>query len=139
MTAIIGTLCRECRCRPCQRNNSGHLRTSCRACARRRQRSRRLLRGQPRKAYGSRYARKRKRWIVGRVCAFCGGEDELTVDHVVPLARGGSLMDKGNWRALCLPCHKALNRRTDIARVWLGRLAVRSGKQASRLFVIRPK
>ncbi|MCY1533414.1 HNH endonuclease [compost metagenome] len=31
--------------------------------------------------------------------------DELEVDHITPLARGGS-DDMSNLRAICVPCHK---------------------------------
>ena len=28
-------------------------------------------------------------------------EHDLTIDHIVPLTRGGSLLDQTNWRVLC--------------------------------------
>lgn len=41
---------------------------------------------------------------VGAVCACCGTHDNLTVDHVVPQARGGT-HDLDNLRALCRRCN----------------------------------
>lgn len=37
------------------------------------------------------------------VCADCGSTRDLTSDHVLPLARGGS--NAGRQRTLCRPCN----------------------------------
>ncbi len=39
------------------------------------------------------------------VCADCGSTRDLTADHVVPLARGGS--NAGPQRVLCRPCNSS--------------------------------
>ena len=50
----------------------------------------------------------------GHRCALCGTDDEaLTVDHIIPIARGG-----GNWqwniRPLCSPCNGEKGDRLDL-------------------------
>jgi 5-methylcytosine-specific restriction protein A len=45
----------------------------------------------------------------GRRCYLCGGE-AVQVDHVVPLAEGGS-NDLDNGAAVCVPCHAAKSAR----------------------------
>lgn len=40
----------------------------------------------------------------GNKCLACGSSDRLTIDHIVPLAQGGSnFID--NIQPLCLPCN----------------------------------
>lgn len=34
-------------------------------------------------------------------CAVCGSEDKLTVDHVVPISKGGAPFDEDNLVTLC--------------------------------------
>jgi hypothetical protein len=41
-------------------------------------------------------------------CAFCGERVPLTIDHILPRAMGGN-SNRRNLRALCVPCHEALN------------------------------
>lgn len=38
------------------------------------------------------------------VCPECGSADDLTIDHIVPIARGGS-NDLENLAVLCRPCN----------------------------------
>lgn len=42
--------------------------------------------------------------LYGNRCAFCGVDGHMTVDHIIPISRGG-----GNWpwniRPLCEPCN----------------------------------
>ncbi|WP_374223780.1 HNH endonuclease [Streptomyces sp. ISL-11] len=38
-------------------------------------------------------------------CQFCGSRQELEVDHIVPVARGGTWAPS-NLRTLCRPCHR---------------------------------
>lgn len=38
-------------------------------------------------------------------CAKCGARNELEVDHIVPLAEGGSEFDADNLQVLCHKCH----------------------------------
>lgn len=42
----------------------------------------------------------------GHQCVICGSAGPLEVDHIVPVALGGS-NDDSNKRTLCKPCHKA--------------------------------
>ncbi|MEP0826251.1 MAG: HNH endonuclease, partial [Nitrososphaera sp.] len=36
---------------------------------------------------------------------------ELTVDHVIPISRGGAVMDEDNMQLLCFSCHRRKTRR----------------------------
>lgn len=38
------------------------------------------------------------------LCLACGTDEDLSLDHVVPLARGGR-NDIGNMQVLCMPCN----------------------------------
>jgi 5-methylcytosine-specific restriction endonuclease McrA len=42
--------------------------------------------------------------FFGNRCAYCGSEERLTIDHVIPLARGGSHWPS-NLRPACLSCN----------------------------------
>ena len=37
----------------------------------------------------------------GKVCAVCGTGIDLTIDHSIPLSKGGVLMDQSGWVVLC--------------------------------------
>ncbi len=39
-------------------------------------------------------------------CAFCGSTDGLSLDHIYPLAKGGS-HSPDNWQCLCINCNSA--------------------------------
>lgn len=39
-------------------------------------------------------------------CAFCGSTDRLSLDHIYPLAKGGS-HSPDNWQCLCINCNSA--------------------------------
>lgn len=41
-------------------------------------------------------------------CARCGSKGKLTIDHIVPLAQGGT-NDCSNIQPLCTPCNDARN------------------------------
>jgi 5-methylcytosine-specific restriction endonuclease McrA len=48
-------------------------------------------------------------WIAlcdrfGNVCVACGAADPLTVDHVIPLSKGGANRAE-NIQPLCFPCN----------------------------------
>lgn len=48
-----------------------------------------------------------KRKLGRRICDYCGGSfpaRELTMDHVIPIIRGGR-STKGNLAAACKPCN----------------------------------
>ena len=38
------------------------------------------------------------------------------VDHIVPLSKGGALMDRANLQHLCAACHKAKTRQQRLRR-----------------------
>lgn len=54
------------------------------------------------------------------VCAYCSKREKLTLDHVVPLARGGA-DDATNAAAACLSCN-ASKQNTQLL-VWLAKVA----------------
>lgn len=43
--------------------------------------------------------------LLGGVCASCGSTEELEIDHVSPVWKGGR-HDATNLQVLCYPCHK---------------------------------
>ena len=53
-----------------------------------------------------------------RMCAYCGSEDDMTRDHVLPKSRGGS-HDESNKVWACRSCNSAKGNRTP--EEWLGR------------------
>ena len=52
--------------------------------------------------------RKRKRILErdGNACVYCGAAEDLTLDHIIPKARGGTSADR-NLQTLCRPCNHA--------------------------------
>lgn len=50
-------------------------------------------------------------------CQYCGGTDDLTCDHIMPLARGGSNHDD-NLTAACRSCNSSKSDKT--LEEWLG-------------------
>lgn len=44
-------------------------------------------------------------------CVYCGATEDLTVDHVLPLSRGGT-NDLGNLVTACRPCNSSKNAKT---------------------------
>ena len=64
-----------------------------------------------------------KRRIQRGICAYCGKNfraQDLTMDHVVPVARGGRSV-KGNVVASCKPCNTAKKLLTPAERLLLAR------------------
>lgn len=65
--------------------------------------AKRLIRG-----YQKAKISQKLRWAVfrrdGYRCAFCGSDDDLTVDHVIPEVAGGTAV-LGNLQTLCRPCN----------------------------------
>ncbi len=43
---------------------------------------------------------------IGKRCAVCRAEGETTIDHIVPIARGGQHV-RSNIQFLCMPCNSA--------------------------------
>ena len=59
------------------------------------------------RGYGSRWQHMAKSYLRNhRVCVNCGATTDLTVDHIVPLARGG-LNSTDNMQTLCRSCNSA--------------------------------
>lgn len=51
--------------------------------------------------------RRRKKLLIrrdGRACRYCGSGENLTIDHIVPKADGGT-NDPRNLQLLCAPCN----------------------------------
>ena len=56
------------------------------------------------KGLGSTWARAAREQIRSSPwCARCGSEEDLTADHVIPRARGGTIAD--GLQTLCRPCN----------------------------------
>ena len=53
---------------------------------------------------------KELRRLYSQPCVACGGEDNMTIDHIVPLSRGGS-HSVGNLQSLCFSCNASKNNR----------------------------
>ena len=51
--------------------------------------------------------------LLGGVCAYCGSAENLTLDHVVPLARGGAHRIE-NLVAACKPCNSRKGARDEL-------------------------
>lgn len=49
-------------------------------------------------------AKLRKAILLGAHCAICGTRKNLVVDHIIPIAKGGS-SDPSNLQALCFKCN----------------------------------
>lgn len=47
---------------------------------------------------------------AGRKCAYCGARWPLTIDHIIPLNRGGG-HHRENLQCLCKPCNEAKGER----------------------------
>ena len=68
-----------------------------------------------------------RRRLQRGLCAYCGGtfsERELTMDHVVPVARGGRSV-RGNVVASCKPCNARKKLLTPAEQLLLARQAAR--------------
>lgn len=46
----------------------------------------------------------------GRACCYCGSTEELTIDHIIPVAWGGTNEDE-NLQTLCHDCNNAKGNR----------------------------
>ena len=40
-------------------------------------------------------------------CRYCGSNENLTIDHIVPRSRGGARWDASNCCAACIHCNRA--------------------------------
>lgn len=100
---MVTRLCLDCGCR-----TEG---TRCPTCTARRNTQRNAGRVRRRDALdgGSGWARQRLRALIlkrdGYRCRQCGAGGRLEIDHIVPLAQGGSSAP-ANLRALCPTCHR---------------------------------
>jgi hypothetical protein len=52
----------------------------------------------------------RRQVLSAGKCAACGETENLVVDHIVPIVRGGS-SDISNLQALCAPCNRSKGRK----------------------------
>ena len=74
-----------------------------------------------------------RRRLQRGLCAYCGGTfhpRELTMDHVVPIARGGRSV-KGNVVASCKPCNARKKLLTPAEQLMLARRATASADEES--------
>lgn len=51
------------------------------------------------------------RRLLARPCMACGATERVSIEHLIPLARGGRHAI-GNLAALCLPCNVSKNKLT---------------------------
>lgn len=42
----------------------------------------------------------------GQACTYCGATENLTIDHIVPRARGGARWDSSNCTTACRSCNQ---------------------------------
>ena len=54
----------------------------------------------------------------GFECQSCGAKDEIQIDHIIPISRGGS-SDDDNLQVLCAPCNRSKGAKT--LEEWSGR------------------
>ena len=78
--------------------------------------------------YGSEWYAQRARFLrqhpICQIQRKCRGAQATEVDHIVPLAAGGSRSDR-NLQAACKPCHSSKTARQDTARDSGGRFHAR--------------
>jgi len=66
---------------------------------------------------------KDKRRIMSKPCAHCGSNQNLHLDHIIPLARGGN-HSVGNLQMLCARCNHSKNAKVMTEwRMWLNKKA----------------
>jgi 5-methylcytosine-specific restriction endonuclease McrA len=61
-------------------------------------------------------------------CAYCGSSERITMDHIVPIARGG-WHAIGNVTPACFPCNAS--KRDDFLFAWLAGRGTARLKQAT--------
>ena len=77
--------------------------------------------GDPRNTKAYRKARQKVLSRDGHVCMYCGSNDNLTVDHVLPIAKHPELaMELDNMVIACKPCNSRKGSRSQ--GVFLDRL-----------------
>lgn len=79
-----------------------------RKAAARRARRAAYERGRPSKPYGGQTWQRIRRQVLaeaGGICQMCGRAEATTVDHIVPLSRGGAVYARDNLQAACGPCN----------------------------------
>jgi 5-methylcytosine-specific restriction endonuclease McrA len=52
-------------------------------------------------------------YLYNQPCNFCGSKEEPTLDHCIPLARGGD-HSIGNLQTLCKPCNSGKRHKTNM-------------------------
>src|SRR5689334_11736237 len=84
-----------------------HRAGKCSECRRKRYQQDNLMRGSARhRGYTSEHDNQRKRMITpGSSCVNCGSTRALQLDHIVPLAAGGS-NNIANKQVLCAECNR---------------------------------
>lgn len=53
-------------------------------------------------------------------CALCGSNEQLEIDHIIPISRGG-LDDSTNMQWLCSSCNKAKSNKLYLRNHYLNR------------------
>lgn len=60
------------------------------------------------------------------VCSVCGSDENLSVDHVVPISKGGAVWDEDNLVTMCMTHNREKSNNTTgqvntyINPLWLG-------------------
>lgn len=64
-----------------------------------------------------RYKAWQKEVVSVGACEWCGATEDLTADHIVPLAEGGDPWSLDNGRCLCRPCNSRKGARREAPEV----------------------
>jgi 5-methylcytosine-specific restriction endonuclease McrA len=65
------------------------------------------------RSYRKRVSKAKRRRVFerdGLACVACGTGEELSIDHVIPIAKGGT-NDESNLQTMCAPCNNAKGNR----------------------------